>query len=142
MSNDKSRRRFLALTGSTSLVGLAGCLGIGGGDDEPAEEPRRLLEGSLDTPIPEGQEECVSLDGDVRDPDSVSEKEEVDYQFHPEYDTQRNISQMCANCTFFCKSQGQNRVGACTAVAGGIRSQDWCALWQPAELVERSLNRE
>lgn len=137
MGDDKSRRRFLALTGSTSLLGLAGCLG-----GHHGEEQDQIYPGSLNAPLPEGYEDCVSVDGEARNPDGVSAKEEVDYQLHPNHNGNGNGTEMCANCTFFCPSNGQSRWGGCAVVAGGIRSQDWCALWQPAEHIPDRIGRE
>ncbi len=135
--DDKSRRRFLALTGSTSLIGLAGCLGGHHGGEEG-----QALPGSLDEPTPEGYETCVSVDGEPRDPDGVSPKEAVDYQLHPNHNGNRNGTEMCANCTFFCPASGNGYFGACALVDGGIRSQDWCALWQPAEHIPERVGAE
>jgi len=124
-----SRRQLLATTGGVSLVGLAGCL-----QATPPGEPSEDLR---DAPLPEGAEECVSVDGEQRDPEAVSAKEDVAYQFHPDYTGASGYIEMCANCRFFCSggTLGSN-IGACTVVEGGIRSQDWCALWQPVEALE------
>jgi hypothetical protein len=91
----------------------------------------------MDAPTPEGEENCVSQNGFERSPNDVTPKEEVAYQFHPNYLGQGNVIQMCANCRFFCPANPPNEIGACSEVDGGIRSQDWCALWQAADHLER-----
>lgn len=132
--SDKSRRRFLLATGSMSLVGLAGCLGSGGGghhgDGHHSEKPQDNLE------MPEGRETCVSIGGVERDPGGVSSKDAAQYQKHPNYQGDSGYIEMCANCRFFCPVNSPDKVGACAAVDGGIHSQHWCALWQAAENVE------
>lgn len=116
-----SRRLFLRLTGSASLLGLAGCLGGGGhgGEDHPEEI-------DLDAPVPDSDVNCTSIDGHERNPDDLRSKEDAAYQHHPQG------YQLCANCQFFCPGS-TDEVGACTEVAGRIRSQHWCALYQPTE---------
>ena len=128
-----SRRRLLATTGALSMTGFAGCLGSGDGgghgDEQPSEERDRSL--------PEGAETCVSTEGIERSPDSLSAKEDVAYQFHPNYTGASGFIELCANCQFFCPgNQFDSGVGACAAVEGGIYSQDWCALWQPVQGLE------
>jgi hypothetical protein len=131
-----TRRQLLGTTGSLSLVGLAGCLGQSGdhgknGHSEPRERP--LLAGA---------ENCISENGDERDPESLSAKDSVDYQFHPNYLGGSGFMEMCANCRFFCDGaqfDSDSSLGACSKVEGGIHSQDWCALWQAASNIE---NRE
>jgi hypothetical protein len=128
-----SRRRLLETTGVVSMTGLAGCLGDGddaGAEPEPTPEPR-------DRSLPEGAETCVSTEGIERDPGAVSPKEDVAYQFHPNYLGASGFIELCANCQFFCPGhQFDTEIGACAAVEGGIYSQDWCALWQPVQGLE------
>lgn len=128
---DISRRRLLEATGSVSLAGLAGCV-----ETTNSTAPERPTD-DRDAPLPEGAEECVSTMGEERDPAQVSAKEEVDYQFHPQYTGASGFMEMCANCRFFCTAGSLDaEVGACTVVEGGVRSQDWCALWQPVDGLE------
>lgn len=143
--SSRSRRDVLRLAGIAPFAGIAGCLGDDA-EETTDEEPDRPFSpewyGAMDTPLPESQETCTSIDGIERDPESVTAKEDADYQFHPNYSESPNWAddptEMCANCRFFCPSKGDNpeleqMIGACTEVEGGIRSQDWCALWQPVE---------
>lgn len=123
-----SRRQFLRLGIVLPLGGLAGCLDTTGTGDPP-EEGLDLR----DSPVPDELEDCVSIDGIERRSEGLNAKEDVDYQFHPEYTGESGHIEMCANCTFFCPGTGLEPVGACTEVEGGVRSQDWCALWQPWE---------
>ncbi len=132
-----SRRQLLGATGSLSLVGLAGCI-----ETTNSVAPPRTID-DRDAPLPDGAEECVSTMGEERDPDNVSAKDDVDYQFSPNYVGGSGFMEMCANCRFFCTGASLNaEVGACTVVEGGVRSQDWCALWQPVDgLEERERSR-
>lgn len=144
-----TRRQLLQMAAAASATGLAGCLGGSSGGGHGGTEEKEFSDafyGSFDTPVPEGQENCVSQDGYERSPDGLSAKDSVAYQFHPRYKEEpgygTNPTQMCANCQFFCPAQPPNEntsdiVGACAVVEGGIRSEDWCALWQPAEHISR-----
>jgi len=130
--SDKSRRRFLRATGSVSLIGLAGCLGGGGGADHGSDyEPLQT-----DLTLPEGAQECVSIDGIQRDPEGLTSKEAADYQSNPNYTGESGNLEMCANCQFFCPVNPPDKVGACAIVEGGIHSQHWCAFWQATNHVE------
>lgn len=127
-----SRRQLLGAATAASLTGLAGCIDTTG--TTPIPEVR---EDDRDAELPEDATECISIDGFERDPEAVSAKEDVAYQFHPNYTGASGYVEMCANCRFFCTGGSLGaEVGACTAVEGGIRSQDWCALWQPVEVLE------
>lgn len=129
--SDKSRRRFLQTTGSISLIGLAGCLAPSGGGKHGSdyEKPQD------DLTMPEGQENCVSINGIERDPNALTAKEAADYQRSPNYQGDSGNIEMCANCQYFCPVSPPNKVGACSLVDGGIHSQHWCAFWQPTEYV-------
>ncbi len=142
---DRSRRAVLRLAGIASFAGVAGCLGDDTDETEADDSDQPFSPewyGDMDTALPESQETCTSIEGVERDPEGLNAKEDVDYQFHPNYSESPNWeddpTEMCANCRFFCPSTGDNpdlpqMIGACTEVEGGIRSQDWCALWQPVE---------
>jgi hypothetical protein len=135
--SQQSRRKFLALASSTSLLGLAGCLSYKD-KPHPSERTKEFFSADMNRPLPEGREECVSIDGYERDPDSIAAKGDVQYQFHPHHGSGGvNDTEMCANCRFFCPAADGDRIGACARVAGGIRSQDWCALWQPTEELQQ-----
>ncbi|MFC7071818.1 hypothetical protein ACFQJ7_10255 [Halovenus rubra] len=134
-NDDLSRRRLLATTGTLSLTGLAGCLGSGGGGG--SDHGDKQLSDQRDRSLPDGAETCVSTQGIERDLEGLSAKEDVGYQFHPNYTGASGFIELCANCQFFCPgNQFDAGVGACAAVEGGIYSQDWCALWQPVEGLE------
>lgn len=133
-----SRRRLLTTTGALSATALAGCLGSDGGGPENEQ-----LADTRERPLPEGAENCVSTMGIERDPDGLTAKENVDYQFHPNYTGDSGFIELCANCQFFCPGHKfdsfgsfDTTIGACAAVEGGIYSQDWCALWQPVDGLE------
>ncbi len=132
----RSRRELLQIAGGASLVGLSGCLFIEDTTSDtgfdrlrsvPADQkpgPREPFD--VDQPVPDGMEECVSIEGVERDPDDLMSKEDVAYETNP-----RNY-QLCANCSFFCPSQTTDPFGACTEVEGAVASQHWCAIWDPA----------
>ncbi|MFC7058744.1 hypothetical protein [Halovenus salina] len=133
-SSALSRRRLLTATGALSATALAGCLGSDGGGGHGDEQ----LADTRERPLPEGAENCVSTMGIERDPDGLTAKENVDYQYHPNYTGDSGFIELCANCQFFCPgNQFDSGIGACAAVEGGIYSQDWCALWQPVEGLEQ-----
>lgn len=127
-----SRRRLLTTASAVSMAGLAGCMG-GGGDADGSEPPTD----ERDRTLPEGAESCVSTMGVERESGGLSAKDDVDYQFHPNYSGASGFMEMCANCRFFCPgNQFGTEVGACAVVEGGIYSQDWCALWQAVDQLE------
>lgn len=125
------RRRFLRFAGVASIAGAAGCLG--GSEDEGDDFGNRpddwCLE-ELDETPPEDLRTAESIDGIERDPEDVRTKEEVAYQCHPEGE------QLCANCRFFVPGDGY--FGACTEVDGEVRTQDWCAVYAPADRLDET----
>lgn len=127
------RRRFLLAAGGLSMFGLTGCLGA---DDTPTQQqPSRPSEWCIednDVEVPEAYRTAESIDGIERDPDDLTERENAAYQCHPQG------YQLCANCTYFIPSKhagggDEGGAGACAIVEGIVRSQDWCALYQPRE---------
>ncbi len=127
------RRQFLLAAGGVSMFGLAGCLGA---DDPPTrEQPARPSDWCVevnDVEVPEVYRTAESLDGIPRDPDDLTERENAAYQCHPQG------YQLCANCTYFIPGKhagggDKGGAGACAIVEGIVRSQDWCALYQPRE---------
>lgn len=130
---DASRRRFLLAAGGLSTFGLAGCLGA---DDQPTQQqPPRASDwcvGDNDVDVPEVYRTAESIDGIERDPDDLTARENAAYQCHPQG------YQLCANCRFFIPGKhagggDEGGAGACAIVEGIVRSQDWCALYQPTE---------
>lgn len=133
----KSRRRFLQLSGTVSLAGVAGCIGGengGHGKDVDERAPDWCLD-ELSDPVPEVFETAESVDGVQRNPDDLTSKEDAGYQCH------NQGQQLCANCTFFIPAKpGEtgNKIGACTEVEGGIRSVDWCSLYSVADRLDET----
>lgn len=126
-----SRRHLLGTASSLSLVGLAGCL------DATTNVSPKLSVKETETSLPEGYETCVDQSGGQRDPDSLSAKDEVQYQNSPAYTGESGFIEMCANCKFYCSGGDIDaNVGACSQVEGKIGSQHWCALWQPVQGLE------
>lgn len=126
---DGSRRQFLLASGQASLVGLAGCFG-GESDGRPTATDRRpegwCLE-ELSESVPDRYRTAESIDGIQRNPDELTTKDDAEYQCSPQG------YQRCTNCKFYVWDQTGDNVGACTEVEGEIRSQDWCALYEPTE---------
>ncbi|WP_247000979.1 high-potential iron-sulfur protein [Halosolutus gelatinilyticus] len=127
----ESRRRFLRLTGCGSLIGLAGCMNLNENAAGPASQPREGLPADwclddLSDSVPESEANAVSIDGVERKPEGeLLSKQDAAYQCGP------SDGQQCGNCTFFIDDRSGNGWGACTEVAGEIRSVDWCGLWAP-----------
>ncbi len=122
----RTRRRFLQLTGSASLVGIAGCLGQAEHAAREEREEGWCLE-ELDESVRESERTAESIDGVVRNPDELISKEDAGYKCGA------MGAQLCANCHFFIPSKGNDMIGACALVGGRIRSQDWCARYQPSD---------
>lgn len=123
----RSRRRFLQLTGTASLVGIAGCLGKAEHDPSADRAEGEWCLDELDEPVRESERTAESIDGVVRNPGELISKEDAGYKCGA------MGAQLCANCHFFIPSKGNDMIGACALVAGRIRSQDWCARYQPTE---------
>ena len=126
--NGNSRRRFLQLTGTTAVVGLAGCSGNGGGDgggEETTEAPTTTAPPSDDDTVPEQYATATSLGGQERDPDSLSAKSDVQYQEEPKE------GQQCSGCTFYIEDKNGDGLGACAIVEGTIAPEAWCISYAP-----------
>lgn len=118
---DFDRRRFLRRLSTGAVFGLTGCLG-----EERESTPTTTARNRTRPATVTGAErDCTSIDGHERDPNDLVPKSAVEYQYAPDG------AKMCATCTFFCPSADDDEIGACTQVAGGIRSSDYCALYQP-----------
>lgn len=124
-----SRRRFLRATGCGTVIGLAGCLNRGGEMEQRSpDKPADWCFDQLDETVSEGEANTTSIDGvDRKDEDELQSKEEAAYQCSPSDD------QQCGNCTFYIDDRDGDAIGACTEVAGEIRSVDWCSLWAPRD---------
>lgn len=123
----RSRRRFLKLTGSASLVGFAGCLGQDDHENPSQREEGWCLEELADESVNEAEATAESVDGVQRNPDDLTSKEEAGYKCGAQG------AQLCANCHYFIPSSDSDTIGACAIIDGPIRSQDWCALYEPAD---------
>jgi len=129
------RRRFLRGVGASSVAALAGCLGLGEDDADAQAGVGRSDDWCVsenDVEVPDAYRTAESIDGIERDPDDLTDREGAAYQCHPQG------YQLCANCRYFIpgKHEGggdEGGAGACAIVEGIVRSQDWCALYQPRE---------
>ncbi|NUC71783.1 high-potential iron-sulfur protein [Haloterrigena sp. SYSU A558-1] len=129
----ESRRRVLRATGCGSAIVLAGCVSVGEDTSQEAGEPALDRPADwcfdrLDDAVPEAEANAVSIDGIERKPEGeLASKEEASYQCGPA------DGNHCGTCTYYIDDRDGDAVGACTEVAGEIRSADWCALWAPRE---------
>jgi len=121
------RRTMLALLGTSSAVALAGC--GGGGEDSPTATPT-----DEDSPtatstdaVPEAYATATALNGQQRDPDSLSTKSAVNYQEEP------NDGNQCSGCQFYIPDKNGDDVGACAIVEGNIAPDAWCASYVAQE---------
>ena len=113
------RRTLLALLGTSSAAALAGCGGDdgnGGGDGNGDESP----DATLTDEVPDEYETATSLNGQQRDPDSLSSKDAVSYQDQPEGD------QQCSGCAFYIPDKNGDDIGACAIVEGNIEPNGYC----------------
>lgn len=135
MSDDgptSARRRFLKLTGITTLIGLAGCAGGGGGGDGDSGGGDGGGGDGGDGgqglgPVPEEYETATSIGGMQRDPDNLQTKEALSYQSSPKN------GQQCSDCTYYIEDQDGDGLGACAIVEGKIEPSGWCASFAPVE---------
>lgn len=125
-----SRRLLLQLAASGSLAGLAGCINTPSSGPVMAEEPADYCFDQLEDSVPESEANATSIDGLERlDQENLVSKTEAGYACGPQ------DGQLCGNCTFYIDDKDGDGIGACTQVAGEIRSVDWCGLWAPREKV-------
>lgn len=128
-----SRRRVLRATGWGSAVVLAGCVSVGedtsqAAGESSADRPADWCFDRLDDAVPDVEANATSIDGVERKPeDQLASKAEAGYQCGPQ------DGNHCGNCTFYIDDRDGDAIGACTEVAGEIRSADWCGLWAPRE---------
>lgn len=112
---------------------LAGCVNVDGEDGHAAGEPARDRPADwcferLDADVPDVEANAVSIDGiERKSGDELVSKEEAGYQCGPQ------DGDHCGNCTYYIDDRDGDAIGACTEVAGQIRSADWCGLWAPRE---------
>ena len=146
MSTAHSRRRFLAAGGVLAVSALAGCSddddhrgpGPGNNDhhhDDTVDDGRHHDDTFDDGhhgeqrlgPVPEVYETATSLDGTVRDPDSLWSKRAVNYQSAP------RDGRQCAGCRYYIPDKDGDGLGACAIVAGRIEPDGWCASYVSVE---------
>ncbi|AHG02322.1 hypothetical protein HALLA_20685 (plasmid) [Halostagnicola larsenii XH-48] len=124
----KTRRRLLQLAGTGSVIGLAGCLNLGANGSPQDERPADWCLDILDGEVPEVEATAPSIDGIER-----ADEGELESKSNAAYECGARDGAQCGNCTFYIDDENGDAIGACTEVAGPIRSVDWCALWQPRE---------
>jgi hypothetical protein len=126
-----SRRRFLAATGSATVVGLSGCLG-GDGEGEAEEElPEGVSTEEFQRgPVPEAYRSARSQGGESRDPNQLVAKSAVTFGEASEVGPG---GETCENCHEFIPDKNGDGYGACTRVEGYIGAEDWCDLWESVE---------
>ncbi|MFK8215029.1 high-potential iron-sulfur protein [Haloferax volcanii] len=114
----RTRRRFIWLTGTAAMAGLAGCSGGGGGG---AETTATTTQSSGSTGgVPEAYATATSLDGTQRNPDSLSSQEAVSYQDEP------SEGRQCSTCRYYIEDKNGDGAGACAIVAGEIAPEGYC----------------
>lgn len=110
------RRTLLALLGTSSAVALAGC----GGDDGNGGQDDDSPDATLTDEVPDEYETASALNGQQRDPDSLSSKDAVSYQDQPEG------GQQCSGCAFYIPDKNGDDIGACAIVEGNIQPDGYC----------------
>ena len=122
-----SRRALLMATGGGTVLGLAGCINTPGdvpGYDAGSQQGDWCLDDLTDD-VPESEATALSVDGiERKDEDELVSKEEAGYICGPSQLFQ------CSTCRFYIDDRDGDGIGACTEVAGQIRSVDWCGLFQ------------
>ncbi|WP_425492159.1 high-potential iron-sulfur protein [Halovivax limisalsi] len=125
-----SRRRLLYLAAGGSIAGLSGCLNLPPADGELAhrEPPADYCLDDLEEDVPESERTSLSISGiDRKPPGELTSKQEAGYVCHAV------DGNLCGNCRFYIDDKNGDAIGACTEVAGQVRSVDWCGLWAPRE---------
>ncbi|WP_042662010.1 high-potential iron-sulfur protein [Haloferax sp. ATB1] len=115
----RTRRRFIWLTGTAAMAGLAGCSGGGGGATETTTATTTQSSGSTGG-VPEAYATATSLDGTQRNPDSLSSQEAVSYQEEP------SEGRQCSTCRYYIEDKNGDGAGACAIVAGEISPEGYC----------------
>lgn len=119
MADDQqTRRRFIWLSGTATMAGLAGCSGGGGGGGETTTTSGGGDSGTGG--VPEEYATATSQDGTQRNPDSLSAKDAVSYQEEPK------DGQQCSDCRYYIPDKDGNGMGACAIVEGEISPSGYC----------------
>lgn len=144
---DGTRRRFLYIAGSTTVVGFAGCVGAPEGDggasptptaaeDDEEELPEGVSEEEfVHGPVPEPYRTATSQAGEDRNPDELQTKEAVRFQ-EADQAVAEGLAEEgndCGNCAEYIPDKNGDGFGACAKVEGYIDPQDWCVLWESIE---------
>lgn len=138
MSEDgpNARRRFLKLTGATTLFGLAGCAGGGGGGGGGGDGGDGGGDGGDGGggggggdlgPVPSEYETATAIGGMERDPDNLQTKAALNYQSTPKN------GQQCTDCRYWIEDMNGDGLGACALVEGKIEPEGWCASYAPQQ---------
>lgn len=157
-SRPGSRRRFLRLAGSATIVGVAGCTGAPEAEPTQTESPangeqEEFPEGVSEEefvsgPVPDPYRTAVSIGGEERDPDELQTKADVQFSEYDEAleNAAHQPGRSCANCSEFIADKNGDRFGACAAVEGYIDGADWCTIWEelpepevPSDMTEDEL---
>lgn len=108
------------VTGCVGGNGDDGENGEGNGDDE--DEPSRTEDLG---PVPEEYETAEDVSGNQRNPDSLMEYDDVNYQSEPVG------NQRCDGCRYWIPDMNDDGLGACSLVAGEIEPNGWCSSYAP-----------
>lgn len=120
----ESRRQLLRATGCGSVIVLTGCVSVGEETDRAADgssldRPDDWCFDRLDDTVPDVEADATSIDGVERKPEGeLASKEEAGYQCGPV------DGDHCGTCTFYIDDRDGDAIGACTEVAGRVRSTD------------------
>ncbi|MDZ7730878.1 MAG: High potential iron-sulfur protein [Natrialbaceae archaeon] len=122
-----SRRALLMATGGGTVIGLAGCINTPGdvpGYPQGSEQGDWCLDDLTDD-VPESEATALSVDG-------IDRKDEEELVWRRRRATSVDPSELfqCSTCRFYIDDRDGDGIGACTEVAGQIRSVDWCGLFQ------------
>lgn len=155
-----SRRHYLIAT--VGIAALSGCTGGGGGgqgepetadrateptrtvdedgaddEDEDEDEAEELPEGvsreEFDHgPVPAVYASATSIGGEVRNPDALLTKSDVQFSEYDEAleNSAHQPGRCCANCHEYIIDTNGDEFGACVAVEGYIDGADWCTVWE------------
>jgi nitrous oxide reductase accessory protein NosL len=122
------RRTLLAALGTGSALALAGCSGDGE-DEQDGDDSRGTTPTGTPTEagVPAEYRTATALNGQRRDPTSLSSKAAVNYQSTP------SNGQQCSGCRFYIEDRNGDGQGACAVVAGTIDPSAYCASYAPLQ---------
>jgi hypothetical protein len=120
--SDDSRRRFLRLTGVTTLAAVAGCSSGGTAGDESGDgETTAPASGETDGGgVPAAYRTATAIGGTQRNPDGLSAQSAVNYQPEPE------SGQQCSGCAYYIEDKNGDGMGACAIVEGTVAPEGYC----------------